>query len=290
MVTDHPGENAALIQHFLEQRSKVIAKDLTSAPSADQVIIFSDKTTLSLEKFADNPRRKRATVTVHDQASFADYVNAQKINAVTALFGCVTESGGSFSGIIDYHANVTVPVVGGGANWGEHRVTLPLAFTPEWKRWIANDGKALTQVEFAEFVQDNLPDIVTPAAADLLEVVQDLIAKKSVSFRSTQRLDNGQTGLLYDEQIQTNKREGQIEVPHEFTISIAPFVGSPAVGITARLRFRIADGGALFFIYKLNQPHKVVEAAFDSARSYIAQKTEIPVLLGSAKVDGIPTA
>lgn len=257
---------------------------LYSNPDSDSVLIFTDKTAMPLERFADFPRRKRAQVTVYDQASFADYVNLHKVMGVTALFGQVTECGGSFFGIIDYHQQK-----GEDANWGEHVVQLPLAFTPEWRRWTGFDGDALTQVQFAEFVQDNLPDIVAPPAADLLEVVQDLIAKKSVSFRSTQRLDNGQTGLLYEEQIQTNKRDGQIDVPHEFTVSIAPFVGSPMVGITARLRFRISDGGALHFIYKLNQPHKIVEAAFDSARGYIAEQTGIPVLLGKAQVVEAPT-
>lgn len=252
--------------------------------AASAILVFSDKSIISLERHADHPRRKRALVSTNDQASFADYVNAHKINGSTALFGAVNETGGSFNGIIDYHMVNTVPVAESGANWGQHTVSFPLSYTPEWIRWTDLNGSALTQVQFAEFIQDNLPDIVAPPAADLLEVVQDLMAKKSVEFRSSKRLDNGQTGLLYDEQIQTTKRPGQIDVPNEFTIAIAPFMGSPAVGITARLRFRISDGGALHFIYKLNQPHKVVEAAFDSARGYIAEKTGLPVLLGSAMV------
>ncbi len=261
-------------------------KTSTTIPLADakSVIVFSDKSTLPLERFADNPRRKRATVSVDDQASFADYVNQHKIPSVTALFGRVSESGGSFSGVIDYHEQGV-----SGANWGEHRVSLALTLTPEWRTWIARNGSALSQVDFAEMIEDNLPDIIAPPAADLLEVVQDLTAKKDVNFKSTARLDNGQVGLLYDEQIQTSKRDGQIDVPREFTISIAPFVGSAPVGITARLRFRINDGH-LSFIYKLNQPHKVLENAFDSARKYIASHTELPVLLGTASVGSAPAS
>lgn len=265
------------------------------------LLVFPDKSTLPLERYADNPRRKRASVTVDDQASFADYVNQHKLSNRTALFGRVSEAGGSFAGIIDYHERW--PGDGAGSqqpgalaypgglvpSWGEHRVSLNLGFTPEWVRWTKNDGVALSQIAFAEMIEDNLPDIVEPSAADLLEIVQDLTAKKDVNFKSTSRLTNGQVGILYDETITTGKREGQIELPREFTISIAPFRGSPAVGIKARLRFRIGEG-VLQFVYRLNQPHKVLEAAFDSARTYIATQTQLPVLLGGAFVTAAPNS
>jgi uncharacterized protein YfdQ (DUF2303 family) len=269
--------------------------------TSDGLLVFSDKSVLQLERFAANPRRKRAVVTANDQDSFARYVNAHKRAFVTALFGQISESGGSFSGIIDFHEQYgadkpcsTQPEPraypdGLVPNWGEHRVNLTLAFTPEWVRWTKNDGVALAQLTFAELIEDNLPDIVHPQAADLLEIVQDLTAKKDVNFKSTSRLNNGQVGIIYDETITTGKREGQIDLPREFTISIAPFRGSAPVGINVRLRFRITDG-VLQFVYRLNQPHKVLENAFDSARSYIEHQTQIPVLLGSASVSIAPTS
>lgn len=285
-LEDHKTESsvaAALCDRMKEYRQ------LTSI-DAKSILVFSDKTIAPLERFADNPRRKRASVTVDDQASFADYVNQHKVAFVTALFGRINKAGGAFSGILDFHTqNVPESTPGTTPNWGEHRVGLTLGFTPEWERWTKNDGASLSQLDFAEFIEDNLSDIHSPPAADLLEVIQDLTAKKEVNFKSTIRLDNGQVGLLYDEQISSGKRDGQIDVPRDFTISIAPFLGSPAVGIKARLRFRINDGH-LQFVYKLNQPHKVLEAAFDSARTYIAHATGIPVLLGVAQVNAAPAA
>jgi uncharacterized protein YfdQ (DUF2303 family) len=270
-------------------------KTLTQLNSIDgkSVLVFSDKTTLPLERFADNPRRKRAKATLDDQDSFARYVNQHKIALVTALFGRISEQGGSFAAIFDYHTQNAlndggkIATPGETPRWGEHRADLTLAFTPEWIRWTKSDGVPLSQVGFAEMIEDNLPDIVAPSAADLLEIVQDLTAKKAVNFKSTARLNNGQVGILYDETITTGKREGQIDLPSEFTISIAPFRGSPAVGIKARLRFRINEG-VLQFVYRLNQPNKVLEAAFDGARSYIAAQTDLPVLLGGSSVTEAP--
>lgn len=269
---------------------------LLSTIAAASVIVFSDKSTLPLERFADNPRRKRAKVTLEDQDSFARYVNQHKLAFVTALFGRISEAGGSFAAIMDYHTqNVlaaegdAIETAGETARWGEHRADFTLAFTPEWLRWTKKDGVPLSQLEFAEMIEDNLPDIMEPRAADLLEIVQDLTAKKDVNFKSTLRLDNGQVGLVYDETISTGKRDGQIDLPREFTLSIAPFRGSPAVGIKARLRFRINDG-VLEFVYRLNQPNKVLETAFDGARTYIAAQTGLPVLLGGASVTPAPTS
>lgn len=291
MLEDNQTE-ASVVASLVDQAKT--HKHLTSI-DGKSVIVFSDKSTLPLERYADNPRRKRAKATLDDQDSFARYVNQHKLLLVTALFGRISEHGGSFAAIFDYHTQndlgeggkITTP--GETPRWGEHRADLTLAFTPEWIRWTKSDGVPLSQVAFAEMIEDNLPDIVAPSAADLLEIVQDLTAKKAVNFKSTARLNNGQVGLIYEESITTGKREGQIDLPSEFTISIAPFRGSPAVGIKARLRFRINDG-VLQFVYRLNQPSKVIEAAFDSARTYIAAQTDLPVLLGGSSVTAAPTS
>lgn len=286
-IEDHKTESSVVATLCERLKTHELLKDIDSK----SVVVFSDKSTLPLERFADNPRRKRASVVVDDQSSFADYINAHKIANRTALFGRISEAGGSFSGVLDYHERNSEDIAPGGLvpNWGEHRVNLTLGFTPEWVRWTKLDGQPLSQIAFAEMIEDNLPDIIEPSAADLLEIVQDLTAKKAVNFKSTARLNNGQVGILYDESITTGKREGQIDLPSQFTISIAPFRGSPAVGITVRLRFRINEG-VLQFVYRMNQPHKVLENAFDSARSYIALNSDLPVLLGTARVDGAPTS
>lgn len=289
MLEDNQTE-ASVVAAIVE---KTKAHTQLSSIDARSVLVFSDKSTLPLERFADNPRRKRAKVTLEDQDSFARYINQHKVAFVTALFGRISEQGGSFTGILDYHTQNVLTAAGkletGGelARWGEHRADFTLAFTPEWLRWTKSDGVPLSQLQFAEMIEDNLPDIMAPSAADLLEIVQDLTAKKDVNFKSTMRLDNGQVGVLYDETITTGKRDGQIDLPREFTLSIAPFRGSPAVGIKARLRFRINDG-VLQFVYRLNQPNKVIETAFDGARTYIAAQTDLPVLLGGASVTEAP--
>lgn len=269
-------------------------KDTTAA----EIMVFLDKSVLNLEKYADKPRRKRAVAALMDQESFAAYVMAHNLPGRTAIFGKLTEKGGSFLGVIDYHEKVSspAPVTEGGdgapfnpglPQWGDHRATFDLGFTPEWVRWTGSDNQPLAQVDFAYFIEDNMLDIVDPSGADILEVAQELVAKKSVDFKSSTRLSNGETSLSYEEKIEAaSKRPGDLKVPSEFTIKIAPFVGIEPSTIKVRLRFRITDG-RLLFIYKMDRPHKVVEAAFSQARDYIKTKTGLPVLLGGSAVTPI---
>lgn len=254
-------------------------------PGHDTLLVFPNGNIQSLERYSERPRRKRAAVCLHDQASFADYVKAHSVLGTTALFGKVSEEGGSFSAVLDYHEQVGKSADPARANWGQHQADFTLAFTPEWKRWMKKNDEPVPQATFADFIEDNLADIIDPDAATLLEIAQDLVAKLSADFKSGLRLNNGQQKLVYDETITATggRNEGNLEVPSEIKIRVAPFAGTEPVEIKARLRFRIQDK-RLFFIYKLNSPHKIVEEAFQAAREFIATSTGIPVLLGCAKV------
>lgn len=273
---------AGVAAHLLESRQKF---EQLHAPKADTVLVFSDKTVTPLEKFSANPLRKRATASFMDADSLSAYINAHKIAAQTVILGTFTIDGGKFVSVLDYHAQGET----GAANWGQHVASFTPQVTPEWARWNANNDKLLPQVVFANFIEDNLPDIVSPASADLLEIVQDLVAKKSVNFRSSNRLSNGESALVYEEQIESSgtKNRAELKVPNTFTIFVAPFVGCEPVSIDARLRFRIEENGRLSFSYILNRPHKVIEAAFKAMRQEIASKTGLPVLLGSASVTSV---
>lgn len=257
------------------------------------VLVRRDGTVLSLERYADNPRRKRAAVNLYEAKSFIDYVNSHKVAGRTHLFGVANELGGSFTAVLDYHEGEEVKNeegLGALPGWGEHKAVLTLETTPEWKRWIANNGKLLTQEQFAEFIEDNQLDIIAPAAADILDMAQLLQGKKTVNFRGGKNLKNGAIQLEYTEAVEvtgsgvTSRRDDAMQIPDKFTLGIIPFVGAFGVQIDARLRFRIGDGGKLSFAYILNRPYKVIEDAFRFTRQEIEQATKISVLLGGASI------
>lgn len=234
------------------------------------------------ETLDDFPARKRAKVDLQDTYSFVNYVNAHLTDKVTHIFGQASETGGHFRAIVDYHAEGNA----GSPRWGEHVCNLDLVATPEWLRWIQKNQTPMTQEAFAEFLEDNLFDIVQPDAAALIDIVQLLTGKKSVNFKSGKNLKNGAITFEYSEAIETTggRTNGDMQIPDRFTLGICPFVGADGVNVEARLRFRISDAGKLTFFYILNRPFNVIALAFQAARHEIESKTGLKVYLGTAQI------
>jgi uncharacterized protein YfdQ (DUF2303 family) len=147
---------------------------------------------------------------------------------------------------------------------------------------MLQNKKQLTQVDFARFLEDNLPDIVEPEGATLLEVALTFEAKKDVEFASGVRLQNGQIQFQYNEVIRGAAQKGTLEVPEQFVLGIPIHVGGPAYRIPVRFRWRLHEGKAVFW-YEIVRPHRYVEDALREIRERIGQETGIDVLAGIAK-------
>jgi len=147
-----------------------------------------------------------------------------------------------------------------------------------------SNGKRMTQAAFAEFIEDNYPDIVKPSHAEMIQVSTNLSAKKSVQFSQATRLDNGQSQLVYQEEVKgsVETKGGSMKVPDGFTLKLPVFLGGAAYQLDARLRYRIEDG-KLQIWYDLHRPHKVVEAATQAVTQSIRKGIgEDPMFLGAA--------
>lgn len=256
----------------------------------------------SLERFDSVPRRKRGSVECHDPDSFARYVRAHATDS-TLVLGASTTTPPAFVAVLDYHAPETRYEEAEtaarlaethltrirDAGWAEHRAIYPLVLTAEWSTWTKASGCPLPQAEFAEFLEDNAPDIYVPPEAafakypnaeQMLDVALTLQAKKEVQFSSGIRLQNGQNRLNWVEAVNaTAGSDGKLEIPERFAISVAPFVGASKYVIHVRLRYRIAQG-KITFVYQLERPHKALEHAFSELTKVISEKIGRPVLAG----------
>lgn len=193
------------------------------------------------------PERPRAKVQILSLQSFIDYVKAFGGDH-SAIFA--DEQQGSYSAILDYHT------AAGDRGTCDHRVDYTCPESIEWKTWLAASGRLMTQVEFAQHIEANLPDIVAPSPADMLQVALTLQVKKNVDFSSEMRLTDGQHQFRYDETIQGSTRAGDISIPEAFEIEIPVLFGSPRVRIPARLRYRLTDS-RLAIGYELIRPQHV---------------------------------
>lgn len=234
------------------------------------VVVPKDFKVEDLERTLPAPQRKRGVVTAGDEAAFIELTNRHK-TATTLIYAQMSQP--SFTAVINDHGP-------DGAGWRDHKIVWPCSLSVEWNTWSVANKKAMKQAEFAQFVEDNLPDIVQPTGADMLEISRTLEAKKKVNFASGIRLANGQTELTYEEEIQGTAAKGKLQIPEKFVLGIPVFEGGQRYKVTARLRYRIADA-TLVIWFDLERPHKVLEDAVQQVRASIAEKTSLTVVLGS---------
>ena len=242
-------------------------------------VIPNDSQVVSLAQYqhtdyAERPHRKKGTVAVLDAASFIEYYTLFS-DEHSRVFADETKS--QVLSVLDYHG------IGENApRWGQHRVLLTLRHSEEWKRWIGRNGQAkkMSQMEFAEFIEDNTPDIIEPSAATMLEMARTLQAKTDVDFSSAIRTNNGQVQLKYTETVKGTYGSGNVEIPEEFKIQIPVYVGTPRVGIRARLRYRL-NSSKLSIWYDLLRPEATERDSFIQTLAAIKDGLKVNIINGN---------
>lgn len=207
------------------------------------------------------PVRIQKTVTLTTADSFLAYY--QKFaTATTALF--LNTATNVFTAIFDYHHPAN-------PNWCEHKAIFELKQTVEWDEWKKHDGSKMTQEEFGHFIEKNLPDIIDPVGAEMLEIALSLQAKTKIAFEKATRLDNGQISFAYREEIDGKAgANGQLKIPEKFTIGLQLFEGRSHYQLDARFRYRITNGN-LSIWYELIRPHKTVDANLNDTKFKILE-------------------
>lgn len=226
-----------------------------------------------LESMLPAPTRSRGHTTLRDMASFISLVKQESRGDQTRIYGCYEPA--SFKAV--FNGNFM-----DSPGWGDHTAEFSCPLSVEWRTWLAKNTAKMSQPDFAQFIEDNLPDIVSPAAAEMLEISRTLEAKKGVNFASGIRLSNGQSELTYEETISGTAGKGKLQIPEIFTIGIPVLEGGSPYGVECRLRYRIADGGKMSMWYDMLRPHKIVEDAIKQVWLSIAEGTGLEVLNGHA--------
>ncbi len=244
------------------------------SPCADEkagvfAVVPKDYKVEDLERFLPRPLRIKESVQTHDTDSFIAYVNNFKLPVSRVFFDTVEEE---FVAVLDYH-EVETP------GWCGHTATYKPRRSVEFETWMASNRKQFTQVEFARFLEENLPDIVEPNNADLLQVALTFEAKKTVEFSSGVRLSNGQIQFQFDEVVRGTAQKGTIEIPEKFVLGIPIHVNGPAYRIDVRLRWRLQEGKLVFW-YEVVRPHRYIEDALNEVRERVSVETTMGILAG----------
>lgn len=222
---------------------------------------------LTGDRYLNAPRRKQGTVVVRDAASFLAYwrkhsdggsevyADRSKLNIVAVLDAHETDQ----------------------PRFGDHKLVLQLRYSDAFNAWLTRSGRWHNQIEFAEFIEDRRMDVREPVAAELLELAQTFQATKQASFKSSNRLKDGQRQLEYTEQINaTAGHNSQMTIPDMFVLGLPVFDGDrEPYRVEARPRYRIEQSG-LRLAFIVDQANEIVNSAFEGVIADLVRGGSLP--------------
>jgi hypothetical protein len=223
------------------------------------------------------PKRVKATASLIEQGSFCDYINRYKTSdtVIIANPGCGMQS------TLDYHGMSGSDIDQAIPNYCEHRAVFETGFDLNFQRWREIDGKKISQLDFAYFVEEMMHTIGAPDGAGLLEMAQELKVVRGVTFKSNSRIKDGNVDIAYQTDDQTvGGKSGVLSVPDEITIVSPVYLLRPTQAITAKLRYRVEPGEPLSFIVQILNRKLIEFEAFKLMADEVGKATNAPVFLG----------
>ena len=225
-----------------------------------------------IEKAAPVRNRCQGTVMLGDVDSLLAYCDDQACQEFGYIYA--DPDGRSITAIFNDQRLRSVP------GWRDHRAHFTAQLTPEFQKWMSNDKKAMSQGEFAEFIEDNFADLNGQDAQTLLNVATTIQATTGINFSSARRLQDGQVQLTYNEVIDAKAgADGALKIPQVFTLGLRIFKNGEGYKLTARLKYRLAAGGVKFW-YELERPERAIEDAFAGYVAAVREKSGYVVLIG----------
>ncbi len=229
----------------------------------------------ALESFAHllpSPTRIKANPEFYDVAGFADYANEFKAEG-TRIF--VNQNDRRFFTVFDFHAP-------GKPAWGDHSASLKMNLSPEWLRWKEIDGKPLSPTELAEWIEDNLEWIEGPiTGAKLITMAQNLkvTLKGDLTIEQTLQAGLRHFSIRDDSVVKGVSGAKGFVFPEQVTLALRIFDNHETYPISVYLRYRTTAEKITFF-FKIPDPQRLEEQAFDVVIQQVADATKLKTLKG----------
>lgn len=184
-----------------------------------------------------------------------------------------------FRGVLDYHGDHASP------DECSHVVSYDCPLSDDWKAINGNDKQKFDQVDFAEFLEQNINLIAPvsdnyagPSGAELLSMVLAFQETRESAFKSVQRLSDGTCQFSFSNE---KSGSGNTQLPEKISLAVSPFHNGTAYQIDARIRYRLREG-RLALWYELIEPKKIIEHAFNEILVDLeAQLPDVPVFEGA---------
>lgn len=257
---------AELTEHEAEMATNAAASTTVIQSGYEEFMVVPKGYILqSVEHLRDEPKRIVETISLSTKDSFIGYVNNFK-GEKTSIMADVNLQ--KITASIDYHRRDT-------PSRSTHKAIYECSKSRQFESWLSKNDSWLSQIDFANFVEDNIAHLRNPAGAAMLELITKFNQTKKSAFSSNVRLNNGMVQLSYSE----DEDKGNFEMPEMFVLAIPIFQNGVTYSVNARIRTDIREQ-KLFFKYKLVDSQSYVEQAFtEVCNELIAQLSDIPFYL-----------
>ncbi|MBS7698744.1 MULTISPECIES: DUF2303 family protein [unclassified Chelatococcus] len=242
-----------------------------------------------IERYRINPERRKGTARVTTLRAFVELVNRHKDDG-SAVFARTEWPSPGLTAVVDYHTLDNAP------RHGEHRIYYPYPVTQEFEAWINNNGKGLSQADFAEFLEERAPDLAEPTEIEIdkytklfktrvaspnevFDLARGLSVRVDMKVANHVKIQSGESQLVFNEQ-HTNDKGEPIVVPGLFILQVPAFIDGEAVRIPVRLRYRV-KGGDIMWAYALYQWEQVLRERVKLDLEQVEFDTKLPVFEGT---------
>jgi len=245
-----------------------------------------------LDEYLTAPERRKGTARFTDLDSFIAHTNRFR-DTDSAIFADDSKGAPALLSVLDYHR----ATADGAPRFGEHRGAYAFPLSDEWTAWTAQNGKPMSQVDFARFLEDRLVDVADPSTASgsaadwakcvgaafaspskLLELSRGLAVRVNAAVRGQHDIGSGATQVMFATE-HTDINGAPIDVPGAFLLAIPVFKRGDLYPVPVRLRYRVKE--SVTWHYELARVDAVFEHAFGEACALVAEKTSLPVLRGN---------
>lgn len=251
-----------------------------------------------LEPYRTHPERRKGTARFTELSSFCEHTNRFKDEG-SVVFAEVTAAP-KLLAVLDYHPQGSTSK----PRFGVHRSLYEFPMSREWTAWTHAEGKALTQDQFALFLEDRLVDVVDPTNGDVSQASVVTLFRQALgvkfaepgellalsrgltvhaTHKATQTFDpqSGTGTLHFHEEHNPQDQRGQsVKVPGAFIITIPVFRGGDPFIVPVRLRYRL-NGAQFTWTYDLFARDRVLDKSIRDACDKVAEVTGLPVLMGA---------
>lgn len=247
---------------------------------------------INLRPFVENwrlyPERRKGKAVVSTLQSFCDLINRHKTD-YSVIFAQTNWPNPSLTAVIDYHEKDK-------PQFNEHRVIYPFPLTDEFKAWVEKDGKVMTQLDFAAFIEERASELSDAtddeqrefetlfrtkiaSPADMIMLSRGLEVNVDHRVKNIVTLQSGEGQMVYEEQ-HLNAEGNKLVVPGLFMVSVPAFLDGEPVRLPARLRYR-ASGGSVNWFFQLYRWKQILRDRVVADLLFAQEETDLPTYEGS---------